>query len=105
MSDSLNEAVALLNDLLSLSRTTTSLVNQPRLDAAIDALAVDALEDVERRLVQLGADAQAAADAATEAEAQADRNLLAQEEAAAQALVQDEDDQQQRDERHAAGVS
>ena len=105
MSDNLNQAVALLSDSLALSRTITSVVNQNRLDAAVGTVAVDALEEVERFIVQAAANAKAAADAATEAEAQAALNLIKEEERAAQALVQEEEDQAQREERHAAGVS
>ncbi len=105
MSDRLHEAVALLNNLLELGRTTTSAVPQAQVDRVVDDLAAIALEDVQRIVVQLAADAQAAADAATEAEAQAARNLIEEEERAAQALVQEEEDQAERDERHAAGVS
>ena len=105
MSDNLNDAISLLNDLLALGRVQTSLVDQPRLDAAVDAMAVDALEDIERRLVQLTADAQAAADAATEGEKEIARIVIAQEQAAAQALVQEQQDQAQREERMRLGVS
>lgn len=105
MSDNLNEAVALLNDLLELGRTTTSVVDQARLDRLVDALAIGALEEVDRLSVQLAADAQAAADAATEAEAAADRHAVEQAEREAQALVQEEEDQAQREERSRAGVS
>ena len=105
MSDNLNEAVALLNDLLALGRTTTSAVEQGRLDAVVDNLAQIALEEVERRTVQLAADAQSAADAAEQDEAQAVRNVIEEEERAAQALVQEEEDQAQREERNRLGVS
>ena len=105
MSDNINEAIALLNNLLALSRVTTSVVDQARLDSLVDGLAVSALEDVDRFTVQLAADAEAFADAATEAEAQAARNLIAEEERAAQALVQEEEDQAQRKSRLEAGVS
>ena len=80
MSDNLNQAVALLNDLLALGRTTTTLVDQGRLDRLVDALAVVAIEEVDRLSVQLAADAQAAADAATEAEAAAARHAVEQAE-------------------------
>lgn len=105
MSENLNQAVALLNDLLALSRVTTLVVDQDRLDALVDSAAVSALEEFDRFIVRLAADAEAAADAASEAEAAAARHAAEQEELAAQELVQDEEDQAQRKERHAAGVS
>ena len=105
MSENLNEAVALLNDSLALSRSTTSVVDQVRLDASVQTVAVAALEEVEIFLRQLEADRQAAVDAAIEAEAQNERTRIEEEERAAQALVQDAEDQAQREERHAAGVS
>lgn len=105
MSDNLNQAVALLNDLLELGRTTSSSVDQATLDRVVDQLAPVALEDVDRFTVQLAADAQTAADAEADAEAAAARHAVEEAERAAQADVQEEEDQAQRDERHAAGVS
>lgn len=105
MSDNLNEAVSLLNDSLALSRTVTSVVDQPRLDAAIEKVAVAALKDVEKFIDQAVAESMAAADAVAEAEEVAARAVAEQEERDAQALVQEEEDEAQRVERLRAGVS
>lgn len=105
MSDTLNEAVAQLNDLLELGRTTTSAVAQAELDRVVDDLAPIALANVQRLVVQLAADAEAAADAAREAEEQADRHRIEEEERAAQKLVQEEEDQAEREQRNRDGVS
>lgn len=105
MSETLNEAVALLNDLLALSRTTTSVVDQARLDRLVDDLAVGAIEEVDRFTVRLAADAEAAADAATEAEAETARHTIEEAKRAAQALIQEAEDQVQREERSRSGVS
>jgi len=105
MSENLNESVSLLNNLLSLSRVTTSTVDQAKLDAVVDALAPSALEEVGRFAAQMAEEEAAAATLATETEAQAARNLIEEEERAAQALVQEEEDRAQREERHAAGIS
>ncbi len=105
MSDNLTEAVALLNDLLELGRTTTSAVDQAELDAIVTELLPAALKDVGRLAVQLAADTRAAEEAATEAEAEAERARIEEEDRAAQALVQEEEDRAEREERHRAGVS
>ncbi len=105
MSQNLNESVALLNNLLSLSRVTTSTVNQAKLDALVDVLAVSALEDLERFSVRMEAEAAAAAQLATETEAKIASNLIEQEERDAQALIQEEEDQAEREERSRLGVS
>ena len=105
MSNNLNEAVGLLNDVLQLGRTTTSAVDQARLDAAVDALAPIALEDVERFTDALAADIQAAEDAKTEAEAQAAHDVIEREERAQREAGQAEADRQQRQERNRLGVS
>ncbi len=105
MSNNLNQAVALLNDVLALSRTTTSSVDQARLDAVVDAVAPLALEDAERFTEALLADVAAARFAVARGQAAADRNFIAEEERAEQEVVQEEEDQKNRDERHAAGVS
>ncbi|HEU01333.1 MAG TPA: hypothetical protein ENH89_13495 [Aurantimonas coralicida] len=105
MSDNLNQAVALLNDLLELGRTTTSAVDQAVLDALVDDLAPPAMEDVARFAIQLAADAGAAAVAVAEAEAQAARNIIEEEDRAEKALLQEDEDQEQREERNRLGVS
>jgi len=105
MSDNLNQAVSLLKDLLELGRATTSVVNQPRLDALVDGLAEIALADAERFADVQAAQAVAVAADLVDAEARAAANVILEEERAAQALVQEQEDQAQRDERHAAGVS
>jgi len=105
MSDTLNEAVSLLNNLLTLARTTTSVVDQGRLDAAVAALADTSLDEVEAFTVRLADEARAASEAATAAADQMAANVVAAEAAAAQAEVQEEEDQAQREERQAAGVS
>lgn len=105
MNDNLNEAVALLNDLLELGRTTTSAVDQATLDALVDELAPIALKDVQRFNLQRLVEAEAAAEAVAEAEAQNARAIIEEEERDAQELVQEEQDQAQRDERSRTGVS
>ncbi len=105
MSDNLNQAIALLKDLTELGRTTTSVVNQPRLDALVDALADIALTDAERFAAIQAAEIAAAADALVAAEASAAANIVLEEERAAQALVQEEEDQAEREERNRLGVS
>jgi hypothetical protein len=105
MSENLNEAVAMLNDLVELARSTTSAVEQARLDAVVDELAPAALEDVERFAAQAALDKQTAADAKLAGEEQAALNVVAEEERAAAAAVQDETDEAQRRERMDLGVS
>lgn len=105
MSDNLNQAVAYLNDLLELGRTTTSAVDQAQLDRLVDDLAPAAIQDVERFNFARVADAAAAAEAVAEAERRAARNLTEEEERVEQALVQEEKDQAEREERNRLGVS
>lgn len=105
MSDNLNQAVALLNDALALSRSTTSVVNQERLDAVVERVAVSALEEVEKFADELEARAEAAQDAVDEATLQISLKIMKEEERKAKAVVQEEEDQAQREERNRLGVS
>jgi len=105
MSQNLNEAVSLLNDLLALGRTVTSVVDQARLDATVAALGDIALQDVERFSSALAADMEAAADALVEAAEQTARNEIEEAEQALRHAEQEAADQAEREERHAAGVS
>ncbi len=105
MSDNLNQAVAYLNDLLELGRTTTSAVDQASLDALVDELAPIALKDVQRFNLQRLVEAEAHAAELAEAEEQAARNIIEEEERDARALTQEEEDQAEREERNRLGVS
>ena len=105
MSQNLNQAVALLTDLLELSRVTTSAVDQPRLDAAVDALADIALQDVERFTTQLAMEAQAAIDLAVEQDAKTAQAAIDDADRADREVEQEEIDQEQREERQRAGIS
>lgn len=105
MSQNLNEAVGLLKDVLELGRTTTSVVDQVRLDALVAELGPTALDDVERFTVQLAADAQTVADAVVEAEAAAARHVIEEEERAEKEAGQADADAAEREERNRLGVS
>lgn len=105
MSRNLNEAVGLLNDLLQLARTTTSAVDQVRLDASVDALADIALQDVERFSSQLAIETQAGIDLAVEQEAKTAQAVIDDAERADREATQEEVDQAEREERQRAGIS
>lgn len=105
MSENLNDAVALLDDLVDLARETTSAVDQARLDAVVNKLAGPALEEVERFADQAELDKLNAADAKLRAEEQAALNVIAEDQRIADAAVQDETDAAQRAERSRSGVS
>lgn len=105
MSQNLNEAVGLLNDLLALGRTTTSVVDQTRLDATVAVLGPIALEDVERWTTRLAEEAQATADRIVANEAAAAQAVIDEEDAATAAATQEELDQAEREERSRLGVS
>lgn len=105
MSHNLNEAVGLLNDLLQLARTTTSAVDQTRLDATVDSLADVALQEVERFATQLAIDTQADVDLAVEQEARTAAAVIEDAERADREASQEEVDQAEREERQRAGIS
>ncbi len=105
MTDDLGEAVVVLAHLLELGRTTTTAVDQSKLDAVVDELAPKALADVERLTFRLEERAQFERDRKVAQDEQAVLSQAAEEERVARGLTQEEDDQRERDERHAAGIS
>lgn len=105
MNFELQQAVSLLRNLLSLSGTITSAVDQKNLDKMVDELAPAALQDVERLTVDWVREKEALAERVIAAQEQAALDVIAAEEKEKNDAVQEEVDQAEREERQRAGVS
>ncbi len=105
MNFDLQQAVSLLRDLLLLKTSTASGEDRARIDTILDELLDDAFADVARLMADWAKEVRDRAERILAAQEQLALDLVEAEEQAARALIQDELDAAQRQERHLAGVS
>lgn len=105
MTFEMQQAVQLLKDLLWLKTTDLSPADRQDADRVTDEILEAAFDDVSRLMVDWAKERADHAARLIAAEKQARLDVIEEEERAAKALIQDELDQAQRQERSIAGVS
>lgn len=105
MTFELQQAVALLRDLLWLKTADLSPADRQDVNSVTDEILQAAFDDVKRLMVDWAQEVAAHAQRLIEAQEQAARDVIEEEERAAKALVQDAADEEERRERLTAGVS
>ncbi len=105
MTFELQQAIALLRDLLWLKTADLSPADRQDVDAVTDEILQAAFDDVKRLMVDWAREVADLAQRVIEAQAQAERDVIAAEEQAARDAVQEEADAAQREERQRTGVS
>jgi len=105
MTFDLQQAIQLLKDLLWLKTSNASGADRDKIDSVLEVLLEAAFKDVARLMDDWTREVEERALRIIAAQAQAEIDVVEAEELAARALIQDELDRAQRQERHLAGVS